>query len=241
MVRAIHGDYHALPILRTSCVLILIIMDVSFYNDDFDEVKEKKIFNYSLFFPLLFVIVLWIVKLLELYFNVSFAEFGVLPRVFKGLRGVVLSPLIHGDFNHLIDNSIPLFFVGFALVYFYRSYSYRIFFLSYFFSGLGTWIIGRNSFHIGASGVIYALASFLFFSGIIRKNNRLIAISLIVIFMYGGLVWGIFPSMQHMSWEGHLSGGLTGWILSIVFRKLEVMKPVYSWEFEDDEDESNEE
>lgn len=206
-------------------------------SQETDLETEKKIFNYSIFFPLLLVVIMWSVKLFEVFFSVNFAEYGILPRTYEGLRGIIFSPYIHGDFNHLIDNTIPLFFVCFALHYFYRAYSYKIFFFSWIFSGLGTWIIGRESFHIGASSIIYALAAFLFFSGIIHKNRRLIAVSLIVIFLYGGLVWGIFPSMHEVSWEGHLAGGFLGWILSFVYKRLETMKPHYSWEDEDEEEE----
>ncbi|MEN8138885.1 MAG: rhomboid family intramembrane serine protease [Bacteroidota bacterium] len=186
--------------------------------------------------PLYFVLLLWLVKWAEYKFGLDLAVFGVKPQSFSGLRGVIFSPFLHGDTTHLFNNSIPVFLLSMALFYFYKPIAWRVLIFSWVISGMLTWFIGRgNSYHIGASGVIYALASFLFFSGVIRKHPKLMAISLIVTFLYGSMVWGIFPNKVEVSWEGHLSGALVGLLLAIVFRKIGPRKKSYHWEDEERE------
>jgi membrane associated rhomboid family serine protease len=199
---------------------------------------EKKKVWLSIIFPAFFVALLWLVKLIEVTDNRSFWYYGIYPRSISGIAGIILSPLIHGNINHLLDNSIPLFFLGWAVFYFYNKVSYRVFFIIYFFSGLAVWIFARSSYHIGASGLIYGLGSFLFFSGIIRQNINLLAISLLVAFLYGSMVWGIFPYKQGISWESHLAGGTAGFLLSILYRKAGPEPTRHVWY---DEDEDNEE
>jgi len=181
--------------------------------------------------PLYFVLTLWIVKWAEYKFGLDLALLGVRPHDISGLKGILFSPLIHGDTGHLFNNSIPLFVLSMALFYFYKPIAWRVLILSWILSGFSTWLIGReNTYHIGASGIIYALASFLFFSGVIRKHPKLMAISLIVTFLYGSMVWGIFPNEVRISWEGHLSGAVIGMVLAFVFREIGPRKKVYKWE-----------
>jgi membrane associated rhomboid family serine protease len=203
-----------------------------------EENKEKKLFLNSLLFPTLFVSLLWMVKLIEIEQNWELYTYGVFPRTIDGLLGILTSPFIHSDFNHLIDNSIPLFILLTAIFYFYWEVAYPVFFLTYLMSGMGVWLFARPSYHIGASGLVYGFASFLFFSGIIRKNTRLMAISLLVSFVYGSMVWGILPYKEGISFEGHLAGGLAGLFLAYYFRKYGPQKPRPSWEEEEDEDEN---
>nr|WP_319570916.1 rhomboid family intramembrane serine protease [uncultured Draconibacterium sp.] len=202
-----------------------------------DPEMEKKIFFHSLLFPAIFVLALWIVKIIELTSGLSFVEFGIYPRHINGLQGVLFSPFIHSDFNHLISNSLPFFILGFMLIYFYRRISYRIFFLLYILSGISTWIMGREAWHIGASGVVYAMATFHFVSGIIRSDVRLLTLSAIVVFLYGGLVWGLLPIRPEISWEGHLSGAIFGVALAFYYRKYIVRREKFDWEDEPDDDE----
>lgn len=180
---------------------------------------EKRIVRHSLFVSCSFVIVLWLVKLFEFEFDLDFSTWGVLPHDVKGLRGIIFSPLIHASFKHLIANSIPLFILTFTLFFFYRKSSYTIFILIYLFSGIFVWLAGREALHIGASGIIYGLAAFLFMSGIISFNVRLLTISLIVALVYGGLFWGVFPYKPEISWESHLWGGISGFVLAFFYRK----------------------
>lgn len=201
--------------------------------------SEKRKLFYSLFFPVVFLLVIWLVALAEYIFNVSFAEYGLYPRTAKGAIGIITSPLIHGDLNHLYANSIPLFVLGATLFYFYRSIALRVFILIYLFTNIWVWGMGRESFHIGASGVVYGLAAFLFVSGLLRKEPRLMAISMLVAFLYGSLIWGVFPELfpeKNISWEGHLMGILSGVVFAIYFRDKGPQKRKYSWDFEEEDD-----
>lgn len=203
--------------------------------------EEKQRFLSSLIFPLVFVLVLWMVKSLEMAFDLSFSELGIYPNTVGGLKGIVLSPFIHGSISHLASNSLPLLVLGTALVYFYREVALPVFLLGLVITGFWVWLIGRPSYHIGASGIIYCLAAFLFVSGIIRRHPRLMALSLLVAFLYGGLIWGIFPVREHISWEGHLMGMLSGALLAWFYKGYGPQRPLYSWEIEEeDENEDNE-
>jgi membrane associated rhomboid family serine protease len=162
----------------------------------------------------------------------------VRPHKLEGLLGIITSPLIHGDWGHLYSNAVSFIILGVTLFYFYNKIAYKIFFITYILSGIGVWLVARDSWHIGASGVIYGLAAFLAVSGIIRKHIRLIAISLLVIFFYGGMVWGAFPLKIDLpySWEGHFWGGLTGVVLSFVYRKEGPQRPKSPFEEEEELD-----
>jgi membrane associated rhomboid family serine protease len=200
---------------------------------------EKKKVCLSIVFPAFFVALLWLVKAIEVIDNRNLWYYGIYPRRISGIAGIFLAPLIHGNINHLLDNSIPLFFLGWAVFYFYNKVSYRVFIIIYLFSGLAVWIFARPSYHIGASGLIYGLGSFLFFSGIIRQNINLLAISLLVAFLYGSMVWGIFPYKQGISWESHLAGGAAGFLLSIIYRKTGPEPTLHVWNEEDEEDDED--
>ncbi len=195
---------------------------------------EKRRFYHSLIFPFFFLCLLWIVKLYEIVDNVDLWYYGIYPRKISSIKGILFSPVIHGSLNHLVDNSIPLFFLSLALFYFYNKVAYKVFFITYFSHGVLVWIYARSAYHIGASGLIYGFGAFLFFSGIMRKNINLLAISLLVIFMYGSMVWGIFPYKDDVSWESHLAGGLAGFLLSIYFRKQGPVPTTYEWEEEEE-------
>ena len=193
---------------------------------------EKRIVRHALFVSVSLVVILWIVKLFEFEFQLDFSTWGVLPHSGKGLWGIFFSPLIHANFEHLIANTLPLFILAFSLFFFYRKSAYAIFLLIYLFSGFFVWLGGREALHIGASGIVYGLAAFLFLSGIISFNIRLLTISMVVSLVYGGMFWGIFPVKPDISCESHLWGGISGLGLAWFFRK-----PVA----EVQEDEENEE
>ena len=205
------------------------------YSDEQYEI-DKRIVKHSLFVSGSFVIVLWLVKLFEFELNVDFATWGIFPLAVKGLPGIIFSPLIHGSFEHLIANTLPLFILTFSLFFFYRKSAYTIFILIYLLSGLFVWLAGREAWHIGASGVIYGLAAFLFLSGVISFNIRLLTISLVVSLIYGGMFWGIFPVKPEISWESHLWGGVSGLGLALLYRKS---MPVNHADEADDEADEN--
>ena len=188
----------------------------------------------SLKFSAIVLIIIWSVKIFEIVFDYDFTEYGVLPRKLNGLTGILFSPLIHSDVNHLLSNSLPVIILCLLIFNFYSQIAKKILIYLYFISGLWLWCVGRESFHIGASGLIYAMASFLFFSGILRKNSQLSAVALLVIFIYGGLFWGLFPIHKNVSWEGHLTGFIAGILVSFIFRKDGPKRKKYNWEIEED-------
>ena len=189
-----------------------------------EDESQLKISKSIFFIPILYVVGIWFVYWVEIYFNINFNKYGVLPRDLIGLRGVVFTHFIHSDANHLFNNSIPLFVLLLSIFYFYRDIAYKVLFVGGLLSGLLTWVIARDSYHIGASGIVYLLFSFIFFSGIIRKHYRLVALSFMVIFLYGSMIWYVLPIKEGMSWEGHLSGLLIGLCFAVFFRNKGLTK-----------------
>ena len=200
-----------------------------------EEHKQFKFTPMVIAIPLYFVLFLWIVFWVEGNYNLYLTKYGLYPQRLEGLRGILFSPFIHSGVKHLFNNSIPLFILMTSLFYFYRKIAFKVLIYGVLLSGLLTWIIGRPSYHIGASGIVYLLFSFILFSGMIRKYYRLIAVSLIVIFLYGGMIWYIFPIKEGVSWEGHLSGFLVGILFAVMYRKHGPQPEKYVWE-DDQED-----
>lgn len=197
----------------------------------------RKKFFLSLIIPVTFVFLMWLVKIVEILFEIDLSDLGIYPRSLKGLPGIIVSPLIHNDFTHLLNNSLPLLLLSIALFYFYSEIAIKISSITYILTGLLVWLWGRDAWHIGASGLVYGLASFLFFSGLIRRYFRLIALSLLVVFLYGEMVWGLFPGMYiNISWESHMLGFFSGILLAVWYRKEGPQKPVYEW-MDENEDE----
>lgn len=200
-----------------------------------DNSNKKKLNLNKLLIPLLLPAVLWAVHLLSLIFNEDLTKLGLLPRNLVGLLGIITSPLIHADFSHLVSNTIPLIILGWIIFTFYPKVSYLLFPFIYLLTGLLVWIFARQVFHIGASGIVYGFVSFLFFSGIFRRDNKSIALALVITFLYGGLVWGMIPGWKGISWESHLFGAITGLIAAYLFRKIDPPKKKYDWEDEPDD------
>jgi len=184
-------------------------------------------------YPVLFILLIWFVFWFEVRFGYSFNDFGVYPRTLRGLRGIIFSPFIHSNIDHLYHNTIPLFVLSAALFYFYRAISWKIIFYGILLSGFLTWCIGRPSNHIGASGLIYVLMSFTLFKGVFTRHYRLIALSLLIVFLYGSMIWYVFPIKENMSWEGHLSGLIVGLCFALFFRKSIAKPKKYAWEYDD--------
>ncbi|MEO8211202.1 MAG: rhomboid family intramembrane serine protease [bacterium] len=213
------------------------------YNEEHELKKDKDKIKSSFFYSGCFVIVLWVIQFIQWSMSLGFASLGILPRKPEGLLGILTSPLIHADFGHLISNSVTLFLLFFGILYFYRSSAIKVFIIVYIFDGLLVWLFARQSYHIGASGLVYGFAGFLFFSGVFRKDKRSIALSLLIVFLYGGMVWGILPTKPEISFESHLFGALVGVVCAFIFRKKDP-PPVYEWEqeteFNDDYDDGKE-
>jgi len=192
--------------------------------------KNSLQFSLDVFlYPLLFVLTIWIVFWAELKFGFKLTRWGVYPQRVEGLKGILFSPFIHGSLKHLFNNTIPLFVLSAALFYFYRSIRWKVLLFGLVLTGVGTWLFARPAWHIGASGIIYLLASFLFFKGVFSKLYQLIALSLLVVFLYGSLVWYLFNIDPKISWEGHLSGFIVGFVFALLFRKNPIEKIVYEW------------
>ncbi|QNJ98026.1 rhomboid family intramembrane serine protease [Constantimarinum furrinae] len=186
--------------------------------------------NSTVLYPLAFVVAIWIVFWAEVRFGWNLKYYGIYPQRVEGLRGIIFGPFIHGSLSHLFNNSIPLFVLSSALFYFYRSIKWKVLLIGILVTGVLTWWIGRPAYHIGASGVVYLLAAFLFFKGIFSKQYQLTALAFVVVFLYGSLLWYVFPIDPKISWEGHLSGFLVGIALSLIFWKNPIEAKKYVWE-----------
>jgi membrane associated rhomboid family serine protease len=184
-----------------------------------------------------FVALLWVIELLSLALDLGPEDFGVRPRQLAGLPGIVFAPLVHGGFAHLLANSLPLVVLGTAMLYLYPSAALKVLPAVYLGPGVAVWLFARGGVHVGASGLVYGLVSYIFVAGLIRRDRRAIAASLLVSFMYGALVWGVLPIESGVSWETHLAAALIGVALAIALRRLDIpLRKRYSWEDEEDND-----
>ena len=182
--------------------------------------------------PAIILIIMWFIFFFENSFNVDLTSHGILPRTVTGLQGVIFSPFLHGSLNHIANNSIPLFILTTALIFFYRDISLKILFYGILLSGLITWVIGREAYHLGASSLIYVLVSFIFFKGMMTQYYRLMALSMVVVLFYGGMIWYVFPDIDKtISWEGHLAGLITGFFFAAYYKTPDYKKAIqYNWE-----------
>ncbi len=193
-----------------------------------DFVIEKYKFRRGVTYTLGFIFLLWLVKILELATDTDLSVLGIYPRSLTGSVGIFTAPLVHGDWIHLISNSFPLFVLGLALLYFFDKIALEVIVLIYLITDFWVWIIAREAYHIGSSGLVYGLISFLLFLGLFRRDRKSLSISLLVIFIYGGtIISGILPLHYGVSWESHLMGVITGMLVAYYYRKsrMKVPKP----------------
>ncbi len=205
--------------------------------------QERKAFLNAFFYPAVFVILLWMIKLSEIIFHFSLANAGILPRDLYHLPAILTMPLLHANIAHVLSNSAPLLVLGGFIFYFYPKVAWNIIIWIYILSGLWLWLGGREAYHIGASGLVYGWATFLFVSGIFKRNTPLIAVSLVIAFSYGSLIWGFFPQFfpkENISWEGHLFGSIAGLLMAVYYRSEGPQPRIYHWEDEEDEEENEE-
>jgi membrane associated rhomboid family serine protease len=187
---------------------------------------------------ILFILLLWLVVALGLVLHLPLIQLGIYPRTATGLAGVLFAPLIHGSWSHLLSNSFALLILGTALRYGYPRAAGPVVILVYLLSGLGVWCLGRGSYHIGASGLTHGMMFFIFTTGILRRDRLSIALSLIAFFLYGGMIWSIFPQEQDISFESHFFGAASGVLAAFLFRRLDPLPPEkhYDWEDEAQDD-----
>lgn len=196
----------------------------------------------SIFLAASFVLLLWVIKLGESMLGINLYQLGVNPQHPGGLMGVAVAPLIHGSWQHLIGNTLPILLLGSMLLYGYPTSRWRVLAIVWVVSGLGVWLLARSSYHIGASGITHGLFFFLFFAGILRRDKRSSALLMIAFFMYGTMFWTIFPREPDVSFEYHFCGAVSGTVCAFLFRHRDPKpeRKTYSWEHESADDELEE-
>lgn len=181
---------------------------------------ESKRFNLALFLAFSFVAVIWLVWLADAVLDLQLWQYGVIARQKVGIVGIFAGAFIHGDLNHIFSNTLPLLILLTLLFTTYHRVAFPVLLIIWLADGLGVWLFARGmTSHIGASGIVYGLTAFLFFSGLVRWEIRTLVISALVVFLYGGSIWGVIPLEEGISWESHLAGAITGMILAFVYRK----------------------
>jgi len=206
-----------------------------------DTSVEYRRFVLSMVPTAILLFLMWLIWVFTWIDGTDLFSLGIFPRKLSGAAGILAAPFIHANFNHLINNSVPFFFLLTAIFYFYQKVAWKVLLFAWLVTGIMVWIFARPSFHVGASGQVYCFASFLFFSGIVRRNINLLAISMLVIFVYGSMVWGIFPYRPDMSWESHLMGLSLGVVLAIAYRHEGPEPTRFIQDMEEEEEEENSE
>lgn len=175
--------------------------------------------KYAIKAALLLLGIIWFFFFIDGIPGIDLGEYGLYPRHVDGLIGIIMAPLIHGGWGHLISNSPPILFLVALIFFFYRPIAPSVLFFIWLSTGILVWIFGRPVYHIGASGVLYGLVAFVFWNGIFRRDVKSIALSLLVLFYFGSLITGILPGQEGISWESHLLGGVSGIMTAYLFRK----------------------
>ncbi|MFC2113972.1 rhomboid family intramembrane serine protease [Bacteroidota bacterium] len=197
--------------------------------------QDKKKLRDGFYFSVSFLLIFWIIKLVEINFNLDFSRYGIFPRRISGLWGILFTPFLHKDLHHLFNNSVPFFVSIIGIFYFFRKSSLTILAGIWLITHILIWFVAGNGYHIGASGLVYGFMSFLFFGGAFSNNRNLLGLSLVIIFAYGTMFWGILPVETAVSWESHLMGAIVGMLFAFIFRKQGIPPEKFDWE----EDEEN--
>lgn len=212
-------------------------MQIHVLDPDYTS-SERARANFRLAFRIAlgFVALIWLIDILNWALALELQRFGVRPRQFAGLPGILLAPLLHGGPVHLIANSLPLLVLGTGMLYLYPNSALKVLPAVYLGPGIAVWLLADGSVHVGSSGLVYGLVSYIFVAGLIRLDRRAIAASLLVCFLYGSLVWGVLPIRPGVSWETHLAAALIGLALAIALRRLDIPpRKRYTWEDEEGE------
>lgn len=196
--------------------------------------QARSSFRLALRLSLVFVGILWTIFIVDEVFGLRLGRFGLRPGSIPGLLGIVTAPLLHANFQHILSNTLPMFIAMTATLYLYPNSALRVIPAVWLGSGILAWFFARPNLHIGASGLIYGLLAFVFFSGILRRDMRSVSVSLLVGFLYGSMIWGVLPSRPQMSWEMHLTGAVVGVLMAFVFSNWDRV-PVVRYDWEDDD------
>ena len=212
-------------------------MQIHIPDPDYTSSEQARAnFRLAIKIALGFVALIWCIQLLNWGLDLGLERFGVRPRQLAGLPGILLAPLLHGGFSHLFANSLPLLVLGTVMLHLYPNSALKVIPAIYLGPGIAVWLFARASVHLGASGLVYGLVSYIFVAGVIRRDRRAIAASLLVSFLYGSLAWGVLPIEPGVSWETHLAAALIGLALAIALRRLDIPpRKRYAWEDEKDE------
>lgn len=199
------------------------------------QITKQPTFGESLMPPILFVLFIAAIEIVQSLSGTRLADWGLYPRKLSGLIGVITSPLLHSGYPHLFSNSVPFIVLGTITLFFYRKVAGPVFFIIYVLTGISVWLMARPSYHIGLSGVVYGLVSFVFWVGVFRRDRISIVLALVVTILYSGMFLGISPDQEGISWEGHLMGAFSGIYAAFLFRnQIEALdKERYSWEEEE--------
>ncbi len=202
--------------------------------------RSRASFRLAVSIALGFVALIWLVDAVNWGLDLELQRFGVRPRQWAGLPGILAAPLLHAGFTHLIANSLPLLVLGTTMLHLYPNSALRVLPAIYAGPGVAVWLFADGGVHVGSSGLVYGLVSYVFVAGLIRRDRRAIAASLLVSFMYGTLAWGVLPIRPGVSWQTHLAAALIGVSMAVLLRRLDIPPRVrYTWEDEPDEDESS--
>ena len=212
-------------------------MQIHIPDPDYTSSEQARAnFRLAIKIALGFVALIWCIQLLNWGLDLGLERFGVRPRQLAGLPGILLAPVLHGGFSHLFANSLPLLVLGTVMLHLYPNSALKVIPAIYLGPGIAVWLFARVSVHLGASGLVYGLVSYIFMAGLIRRDTRAIAASLLVCLLYGALAWGVLPIEPGVSWETHLAAALIGLALAIALRRLDIPpRKRYAWEDEKDE------
>jgi len=177
----------------------------------------------ALLWPTVAVGALWLVASVQSVTGINYVWLGVFPRALTGLPGVVTAPLIHESWHHLLSNTAPLLGLGVIAMYGFPRATRHAVPVIWLLSGLGVWLFGRESFHIGISGLTHGLMFYVVLMGFLRRDPLSIALALVVFLLFGGMASGIIPTEPAISFEYHLFGAIAGVLAAVGLRRMDPM------------------
>ena len=212
-------------------------MQLHLPDPDFTQsARSRANFRLAVTLALAFVALLWFIHLSNWALDLDSAWLGVRPREWAGIPGILFAPLAHGSFEHLLANTPPVLVLGTAMLYLYPAAAPVVLPAVYLGPGLAVWLLADGGVHVGASGLVYGLVAYIFVAGLLRRDRRAIAASMLVAFIYGALIWGVLPIRAGVSWQTHLAAAIIGVALALALRHRDIPpRRRFSWEDEPEE------